>query len=454
MSAMSMMETDDLGDPALAGAVDLVSVGRRRSRERGVPEREGWKVLPVAVLLGAVSAQSVRIVGALYLGEVLALLFIVAHLGRLRLSRPERLLVVFAVLWSSAQVCSDLLNLTAAADSVKGVLAPLLFVSTIVGLGAYFRERVARIASFMLGAAFGVLVSEMISPSAYFAGNPWKWGLGGVVLTVGLLYYSFLLRREHKMWAVLAILLFFMTSLYFGARSTAVLTLLAVVSYVGLASKRGKRFLRFFCGRWGPARLVPVVVVLAVGLNAGLTALSTSEILVSRVSASTAQSYARQAGGEFGILLGGRSEIFVSAQAFLDKPLFGHGSWAKDNVGYTWRMAQRAYSLGYTESAQQFDRFGLIPAHSFLMGALVWSGILGGVFWLALLQIVLRSFLDVRGRLPLYFYAGVTFLLWDVFFSPFGASPRWATGAFLAAFLAYTRCCGARARGADVGVTA
>ena len=80
----------------------------------------------------------------------------------------------------------------------------------------------------------------------------------------------------------------------------------------------------------------------------------------------------------------------------------------------------------------------LIPSHSYLMGALVWSGIFGGLFWIVLLYVVFKRFLRTLGQLPLYFYIGMLGLVWDVLFSPFGASARWNTAVFLAAFLAYT----------------
>ena len=34
--------------------------------------------------------------------------------------------------------------------------------------------------------------------------------------------------------------------------------------------------------------------------------------------------------GEYGLLLGGRSEFLVSSLAVLESPVIGHGSWAKD----------------------------------------------------------------------------------------------------------------------------
>ena len=69
----------------------------------------------------------------------------------------------------------------------------------------------------------------------------------------------------------------------------------------------------------------------------------------------------------------------------------------------------------------------------------MWSGVIGGLFWVVVLSMVFKRFILAAARLPLYFYVGAVGFAWDVLFSPFGASARWSTAVFLAAFLAYLR---------------
>jgi len=91
-----------------------------------------------------------------------------------------------------------------------------------------------------------------------------------------------------------------------------------------------------------------------------------------------------QAHGEYGLIVGGRSEILVSAQAIMDSPILGHGSWAK-NEEYAAMLNYLRESMGYV--AQGKHESGLIPTHSHIFGAWVEAGILGAVFWLWILTV-------------------------------------------------------------------
>jgi len=70
---------------------------------------------------------------------------------------------------------------------------------------------------------------------------------------------------------------------------------------------------------------------------------------------------------------------------------------------------------------------GRIPAHSHLMGAWVQAGILGAVFWAYVFWLALKSVFRLAmlrpGTAPVYMWILVGFI-WDVLFSPFGATQR------------------------------
>jgi len=181
--------------------------------------------------------------------------------------------------------------------------------------------------------------------------------------------------------------------------------------------------------------LIPALLL----LNMAASALFSSSFLLSRVSADAAEKYRSQAAGTYGLLIGGRSEILISTRAFLDKPLFGHGSWAKDKAGYSDNFETEFNRLGYYSIPDdtEIDNNSLIPAHSYLMGALVWAGIFGGMFWIFILHATVKQFLFSMSQLPFYYYVGMVSLIWNIFFSPFGATSRWSTAIFLAALWAY-----------------
>ena len=113
-------------------------------------------------------------------------------------------------------------------------------------------------------------------------------------------------------------------SIYFNSRSLgAAILLTAVVLWL-----RNRNF--------GKALLTHLHFknILAGGLILGLAVWGIISIYSYAAQAGylgqTAQlKYVRQGSGQFGLLLGGRSEILASAIAIRKSPFIGHGSWAK-----------------------------------------------------------------------------------------------------------------------------
>jgi hypothetical protein len=69
----------------------------------------------------------------------------------------------------------------------------------------------------------------------------------------------------------------------------------------------------------------------------------------------------------------------------------------------------------------------LIPAHSYLLGAWVWAGFLGGVFWFATAALavwLLAKLYSFRMEVAPLLVFSAMFFLWDIAFSPYGASAR------------------------------
>ena len=390
-------------------------------------------------LLGAIASQKLNIGGEIYVGEMLALIYLIVKFGKFNLLQFERRLLGFAFIWFCAQLVSDLINATKFLDALKGTLAPLVFGCTIFSLIDYFKNNINRLPAFLLGAACGELIYHQLFPSESYLFNPWKWGLGGVVLTIFVVYFSFYLRRKSIfiLFGILAV--FFTISLYFDGRSMAAFPLLAALAYTFFANGKKVRAMRFFAGKWGAVRLIGALIPALLLLNMAASALFSSSFLLSRVSADAAEKYRSQAAGAYGVLVGGRSEILISTRAFLDKPLIGHGSWAKNKAGYLEIAEVELNRLGYSSLPDdtEIDSNSLVTTHSYLMGALVWAGVFGGMFWIFILHSTIKQFLALMCQLPFYYYVDMVNLIWNIFFSPFDAASRWSTAVFLAAFWAY-----------------
>jgi len=141
------------------------------------------------------------------------------------------------------------------------------------------------------------------------------------------------------------------------------------------------------------------------------------------------QEYEVQSSGKYGLLLGGRTELLASLPAVYDSPILGHGSWAKD---FRYLIVERRalVLLGY-KGALDVSREelidGLIPAHSYLLQAWVFGGIVGALFWVWLYVLTARVLMRVYPSnvflLPVGAFMAFS-LLWDILFSPYGATSR------------------------------
>ncbi|MFZ2122402.1 MAG: hypothetical protein WA012_06050 [Rhodoferax sp.] len=400
------------------------------------------KKLSFPLIIGLVSAQKINLVGELYLGEIIAVAYVIFNITRLQLSKVERSFVIFALIWACAQLVSDIFNRTELTDALKGIFAPLVFITTFIFLINYIRNKPERLPFLLLGFVLGGLVRLLIFPTPYFLYNPWKWGLGSSLLGLYIIYFSFLAKKKNNIILFMVLMLFFAVSLYFDGRSMAVFPLISALMYIKFHTNKVSSFSTRLSGKFSGLKILLIVLPVLFVVNAAASAFFSSPMVLSNFSSAAAAKYRAQASGAYGILFGGRSEILVSGQAFLDKPLLGHGSWAKDKSGYLDAHSILRYQLGYSSlredgQYEDFDSESLIPAHSYLMGAFVWAGLFGGLFWIIVLNNVIKVFIKNINFLPFYFYAGVINFIWAVFFSPFGASGRWGSVIFLAAFFSY-----------------
>jgi len=390
--------------------------------------------------LGSISSIKLSLGGEFFFGELFFILYLLLKARHLRFTNIEKRLFFFALLWASAQFFSDILNKTELIASIKGVGAPIVFVFSMLGLVTYFRKKLNNLPSFLLGFFFFKLIQVLLIPGEYAQLNLWKWGLGSSILMLFIVYTSFFRKSNYLTPVLIVIILFFLTSLFFNARTMAFFPLLAFLFFYYVNLDKKLSVPTFFKKNINLSKLIIIAIPLLLIVNFFFTELFSSEAFLSLLPELAAEKYRMQASGSYGALLGGRTELFVSLKAFFDSPIIGHGSWARDTSGiYISQYFQLLYKFGYLQNeAKLFDyELGLIPVHSYIMGAMVWSGILGGLFWIYLLRELIRTFFSYMRSLPYYYYYGMLGLVWSIFFSPFGASARWGTAVFLASYFAY-----------------
>ncbi|MBN2117226.1 MAG: hypothetical protein JW730_11675 [Anaerolineales bacterium] len=385
-------------------------------------------------LVGAFSSFYIDLIGQLYISEiVLILLFPFQLLRRWKVLLKDQLtrkILFFGSLWFVSQVFTDLIRDTSTNDMLRGWAGILVLLVTCSSLYLLTKKNVQRIQFLIFGYAVGALAALYFQPPLYFSEEPWKFGLGYPITLLVLLFISYTsgakLRNLSK-W-MLPLLIIGGLFIYLNARSLgAMIILTAIVIWL-----RNRKFGKVILTHLG------VRNALAGGLLLGLTIWGLISIYGYAAQngylGDEAQwKYVRQSSGRFGLLLGGRSEIFASVIAVRDSPVIGYGSWAK---GPAYRMfLYRVIDLGYERSQEEMSRYinqsDLIPAHSHVFQSWIWAGILGAIFWLVIFGIVIQVLIQSNRYINIL-YTFVIFMsvcsIWDIFFSPFGSVMRlrWA----------------------------
>ena len=351
---------------------------------RGLSSRVG--LLDVLAFLAPFLAfVQINAIGHLYMTDLVlaaALPFLVIRHGRRLLARPAATAIVLFALWGFGQVVTDIVRHSAPRDFTRGwamVAFATLNFGTIYLLAA---RRPARLVLFAAGIAGGQVLTYLLAPSAYAVADPWKFGYGTALTWLCVLLAVALIDRRHwgrfaseAIMAAAALL-----NLYIGFRSLAGIA--SLTSYFLLAQGFQSSL---SAGDRGPAlrRLIALGVIAFLG-GWGTLQFYQYAARAGWLGQAALQKYEMQSAGQYGLLIGGRSEILVSSRAIMNSPLLGHGSWAKD-CRYTSLYAQLRQQLGYYPGEEKEDC--LIPAHSHLLGAWVQAGILGALFWLWVLTL-------------------------------------------------------------------
>ncbi len=377
-------------------------------------------------LIPALQFIRIKITGVLSGSDILlmAAFIVLALRGKIGVSvRIGRKFLILCSLWLLSQIVTDFVRHTPFGDYVRGwsnIGMTLVSFSVMFSL-LYGHPR--RIVLYAWGLVAGSALAYFINPSELALIDPWKFGLSYPITLTALLLASRNDVRGHWPMAVTTFAGFLNFVLGFrnaGGICLAVALYLMVIRY---SHKKG----------FGNRKLsAKTITALAASIILGLIGIYCAY----QYAASTGlmgddarEKYETQSSGKYGAFLGGRFELLSSIPAIIDSPILGHGSWAKDPK-YVLLEQQALALLGYRDAGDlSIDdlKEGLIPSHSFILGAWVDAGILGAIFWgwvwLLVCKTLLRTYPRGIKLLPLAAYAAFQ-LLWDIPFSPYGAQMR------------------------------
>lgn len=393
------------------------------------------------IIIGIITTFKINIVGEIIIFEALAPIYLLFNFRKIPLkSSILRTMTVLCLVWSAMQLFSDFSNGTDFKYSIKGVSAPLIFLSTFLALVAVTSGEKRKILSFVVGFVIQSSISVLINPTAYFLYEPWKWGLGSIILNFGLICLAFRGdSRSTRFMTILFVIITSFISIYFNARSLAVIPLAALALHLIFMSRKLEFITSIFQKKNGVYIFLALFLLIFPLANIALKSIFSSEIFLSRVSEEAAVKYKTQANSNVNFFLAGRSEIYISFKAFLDAPLLGHGSWPQDKNNYNSELSKFTFENGINVG-DTYDNLEaeLIPAHSFIAGNLVWAGFFSSLIWIYTIHWTTRNYLRFGHGLPTYIHVGFFGLIWSIFFSPFGADNRWATSVFLCVLFCYT----------------
>lgn len=392
----------------------------------------------LSILLGVLCAQKINIIGEVYIGEIFGLFLILINFNKIKVDGRQKVMLLLLIFWSVVQMIADIFNSVNFVQSIKGIAAPLLFGMTLLGY-SQLAFKTKFFPWFFIGVMFGSLIWKMKSGYGY-ADNPWKWGLGSFIFVSCLMFFSYVnfSDRKKNLYLLIFCLLFVVVSLLNSSRSMAGIAFLSVVVYVFRYELAMSTLFKLFRKKLGGIYFLLVVVCSLLFIDVALGVLFTTEVFLDMLDPIDALKYRIQANNEWGVILGGRSEILISLQAFFDSPVFGHGSWAESEV-YVYRYLDLQESTGgllntLEVAESQIDSL-LIPTHSYLMGALVWGGLFAGCYWLYMLRYLFLTLVHELAYLKPILVFFIFTLAWSVMFSPFGADARWSVALIVVYFL-------------------
>jgi hypothetical protein len=397
----------------------------------------GGRLVSVLVfLIPAAQVGELQIVGKLFASDILLLLLLPVVLLSKRHILNEKLPRTFlflGLLWFAGQVGTDLFRSTPFVDYVRGWAMITLTLTHFTVLYVLLYQNSRRTILYMAGLSTGGVLSYFLNPSTFAAGDPWKFGYGFGTTLLIIVIATLAAGRSRDGIAGTAILIAAALNLYEGSRSLAgeclvaftyLLLTKAIRNQGGESSQVSPFRAMLACAALGISAAGPLSIYAYCAGN-GLFGYAAWH------------KYELQSSGRYGVLVGGRGEFLAGLEAATDSPIVGHGSWAKD-----WRYAAREEAtlidLGYRASKPS-DSW-VIPSHSHLIGAWVDAGITGALFWLWVLWLPVRAL----GRLyttdepmaPLIAFLAIV-LVWEVFFSPYGAERRFITPYFVVVMMMF-----------------
>ncbi|GLZ41872.1 hypothetical protein [Actinokineospora sp. NBRC 105648] len=414
-----MTRTHRPDTPGQAGDDVVVPAAVPVAEQSGNPGRKVRDRASAAVAAGVGAWVFLPLGGRISITEIAAVLLAPAAVLALLRVRRGRAFLVLGAAWLGGLLLGHVLHPAPTAVLVKALSSATVLVLTVGLVCAVLRlhSRPGQARDLVIaGFAVGQVVGMVLTPPAYAAFDPWKFGLGQAFTLLVLIAVSRVAPAAQRVAVPVALVALAALHLVLGSRSLSLFALLIALAAAvtpAVLSRRG----------WGRAIGLAAVAVLAAVLLGRLYA----DLAESGELGSVQQQKIQFQNGDYGVGLGGRKDVVFLASGIVENPLTGWGPAARVPSGVKTAAVVWLRTHGYPIGGYDLVTFVLpdsLYLHSVLLGAWVTGGILALPLWLLVFGLIGRAMIRaVRARSLAEAYL-LLVAAWHILFSPLGDSTR------------------------------
>ncbi len=330
----------------------------------------------------------VNLVGQLALSEIFAVLdnlSLKKWIKTIKEVPDSKKICIAYTLVLLSQMISDVVNGSNTNDLLRGWANVLMAIFLFMFLIRYLNERISLIIFFLFGQIVRLIVFDPIELTGEMTLDNmpfFKFKLVPILSNLILVISWYLLKKRkiNKLTLTVFLIIYGLFCMAFDARSAGLFMILTAIIY----------FNKHIIKRITLKKVLLYTFIFGI-IFQGLYSIYVSQVLAGNLGGEHSRGSLLRVENPYNpvnLLISGRAETFVAIQAIIDKPVFGHGSWAPDKNGkYTYMLYIMSDSEDkFIAEYKDAGKF-IIPSHSVLLGAWVTAG-LGG-FWAILYIFVL-----------------------------------------------------------------
>ena len=323
-----------------------------------------------------------------------------------------KVVLLCLLLMGIIQIVSDIFNQSLFADSSRGI--SVLIISSLWII--FFVNKLSKNLDSVIYYLFGMAIINLFVGESVFEQELWDRSnffksRGVPFLNTVLMIFSFYLSTKGNSKVVVLIFLSFSFLCFFlDARSNGLIFLLssALLALKIIRPNLSKFYFAVY------ASICFFIMVWLYVIYIGL-------VLSNNFGGSNSIDQYNKAENPYNpvqILYYGRVGLVVAGYAIAEKPLLGHGSWAKDKDGKYARLSAQI------RGKKAIDK-SIIPSHSVIAGAWLYMGVFGFLVILYLYYYFIKLYLNIYfNRINASYLPLVTVLtlemMWHFLFSPYG----------------------------------